>query len=93
MVLLAALEVSDGRGGPRDWVALKRYHHQYLPDVVQYEDGAFSAKELRNLARRGHKLEPRSRSYGNMHIVVWNRKARKILAASDPRGEGLALVK
>lgn len=93
MVLLAILEVSENRGGPADWVALKRYHHQYLPDVVQYEAGAFTVKELRNLMRRGHKLKQRSRPYGNMHIVAWDKKNRKVIAASDLRGEGLAQVK
>ncbi len=93
MVLLATLEVSGDRGGPEDWVALKRYHHQYLPDVVQYEAGAFSAKELKSLARRGHILKQRRRPYGNMQIVVWDKKNRKVIAASDPRGEGLALSK
>lgn len=93
MVLLAALEVSSDRGGPKDWVALKRYHHQYLPDVVQYEDGVFTGKELKNLVRRGHKLKKRNRPYGNMHAVLWDKKNNKVMAASDPRGEGLALVK
>jgi gamma-glutamyltranspeptidase/glutathione hydrolase len=93
MVLLAILEVSENRGGAADWVALKRYHHQYLPDVVQFEAGAFTAKERKNLARRGHKLKQRSRPYGNMHIVVWDKKNNKVSAASDPRGEGLALSK
>ncbi|MEE8387797.1 MAG: gamma-glutamyltransferase [Acidiferrobacterales bacterium] len=91
MVLLVTLEVSDDRGGPEDWVALKRYHHQYVPDVVQYEAGALSAKEIKNLTRRGHKLKQRRRPYGNMQIVVWDKKNREVIAASDPRGEGLAL--
>lgn len=93
MLLLVALEVSSDRGGPKDWVALKRYHHQYLPDVVQYEEGAFTPNELKNLSRRGHRLKKRNRPYGNMHAVLWDKKNNKILAASDPRGEGLALVK
>ena len=92
MVLLAALEISHGRGGPKDWVTLKRYHHQYLPDVVQYESGAFTKKELNNLSRRGHNLKKRNYPYGNMHIVLWDKKRKKVVAASDPRGEGLALV-
>ncbi|MEE8481911.1 MAG: gamma-glutamyltransferase [Acidiferrobacterales bacterium] len=92
MVILTALEVSAGRGGPKEWVALKRYHHQYLPDVVQYESGAFTGKELRDLSRRGHMLEKRKRPYGNMHVVLWDKKRNKVVAASDPRGEGLAMV-
>ncbi|MEK7207562.1 MAG: gamma-glutamyltransferase, partial [Pseudomonadota bacterium] len=29
MVLLATLEMAHGRGGPKEWVALPRFHHQY----------------------------------------------------------------
>ena len=39
MVLLAILEM-DKTTEPKDWVNLPRYHHQYLPDVIQYETGA-----------------------------------------------------
>lgn len=93
MVLLAALEFAEGRGGPREWVSLPRYHHQYLPDVVQYESEALSQNEIDSLRKRGHKLEMRKRNYGNMQAIVWYKRKNKVRAASDPRGEGLALVR
>ena len=92
MVLLASLECLEGRGGAKDWVALKRYHHQYLPDVVQHEAGAFTHAEEKFLEDHGHKLETINRNYGNMQAVVWYKKSNRVDAASDPRGEGLATI-
>ena len=92
LVLLAALEFAQGRGGVQDWVAMPRFHHQYLPDVVEYEPGAFSADEVRELAARGYKLTLREAGYGNMQAIVWYKKAKRVEAASDPRGEGRAVL-
>jgi gamma-glutamyltranspeptidase/glutathione hydrolase len=93
MVLLAALEVAAGRGGPDDWVALPRFHHQYLPDEVVYEPGAFGEDVVEDLEARGHKLAPRDRPYGNMQIVMLRKKDGALFAASDPRGEGEGMVR
>jgi len=93
MVLLATLEFAHGRGGPKGWVALPRFHHQYLPDVVRYEAPAFDDAEKRALEQRGYRLEAVRGGYGNMQAVAWYKKSGKLEAASDPRGEGLALVK
>jgi gamma-glutamyltranspeptidase/glutathione hydrolase len=92
MVLLATLEFVQERGGPQDWVALPRFHHQYLPDTVVYEPGAFSAVDLQALHDLGHQLKARERPYGNMQIVFWDKRGNQVDAASDPRGEGLAWV-
>ncbi len=89
MVLLATLEFAEGRGTVADWVALPRYHHQYLPDVVVYEPGAFTDAEMRGLRQRGYVLKEHS-PYGNMQAVMWDKKHGRMSAASDPRGEGLA---
>ena len=92
MVLLATLEFIEGRGGPQDWVALPRFHHQYLPDTVVYEPGAFGVADVQTLRALGHELKPRERPYGNMQIVFWDKRGDQLDAASDPRGEGLAWV-
>lgn len=93
MVLLAALEFSARRGGPRDWVALPRFHHQFLPDRVEYETGAFTKSEIEELTRRGHTLKAHTRGYGNMQVVWWDKNNNRVEAASDPRGEGAASVR
>jgi gamma-glutamyltranspeptidase/glutathione hydrolase len=92
MVLLAALEVAHGRGGPKDWLALPRFHHQYPSDRVEYEPGALSPDDVLDLTARGYVLVPRAEGYGNMQLVAWFKKAGRVEAASDPRGEGAAVV-
>jgi gamma-glutamyltranspeptidase/glutathione hydrolase len=91
MMLLATLAWIDGAEAPA-MVALKRYHHQYQPDVVAFETGAFSEAEQAALRGLGHRLEPSPRPYGNMQVVTWDRASGKVEAASDPRGGGDVLV-
>ena len=91
MVLLGLLEFVEGHG-PTDWVSRRRFHHQYLPDQVQFEPGAFSSRVRGQLEAKGHVLKPLERPYGNMQAVFWDRKGNRVEAASDPRGIGLASV-
>ena len=92
MVLLATLEIAERRGGTREWVALRRFHQQYLPDQVSYELGAFDKREVAQLQALGHQLKGHRDTYGNMQIVTWFKNERRLEAASDPRGEGVAWV-
>jgi gamma-glutamyltranspeptidase/glutathione hydrolase len=87
MVLLGVLEYASG-APVADWVGAKRYHHQYLPDEVQFEKGGMSAQEQSALRARGHTLTEVPRQYGNMHAIVWDKRANTVEAAADPRGEG-----
>ena len=91
MVLLGILDISDGHE-PESWVTLPRYHHQYLPDTLQYEPEAFDEGLRVGLTRLGHRLKDLSSSYGNMQAVYWDKVEARVLAASDPRGEGEAVV-
>ena len=92
MVLLGILEYANG-GSPGSIVGLPRYHHQFLPDHIQYEEGALSKEEVKALEDRGHQLKQTSWRYGNMQAVMWDKTANKLSAASDPRVEGSAIVK
>ncbi len=85
MVLLAALEWVDGADA-QAMASLKRYHHQFLPDTLAYEDGALTTEEIKELEDRGHKLDRNERSYGNMNVVTWDYATGKVEAATDPRG-------
>jgi len=91
MVLHGILGVVAGEDAKRI-VSKPRFHHQYLPDVVQYEPGAFDKDELRVLKQEGYHFKLIQGGYGNMQVVIWNTKNNKVSAASDPRGEGLAQV-
>jgi gamma-glutamyltranspeptidase/glutathione hydrolase len=91
MVLLGILDLADGND-PESWVALPRFHHQYLPDVVQFEPGAFDAALQKDLRARGHELKLLDSDYGNMQAIYWNRQTGQVTPVSDPRGVGDARV-
>lgn len=90
MVLLGILSLEKGEQA-QQWVSIPRFHHQYLPDQVQYEVNAFSTEEVKQLSLLGHKLKPLQSSYGNMQVIWWDYK-QGVQAASDPRVEGQASV-
>ncbi len=92
MVLLATLDIAAG-GDAKSAVAVKRFHHQFLPDVIQYEPDAFSPTVIDSLEKRGHHLRALKHSYGNMQLVMWDKVHQRATAASDPRGIGLALTR
>ncbi len=89
MVLLATLEYAAGKP-PAAWVSRPRFHHQYLPDRIEFEPGALTRAQISALQARGHTLKPLEQGYGNMQAVLWDRVGKRVLAASDPRGKGLA---
>ncbi|MFV2032794.1 MAG: gamma-glutamyltransferase [Gammaproteobacteria bacterium] len=91
MQLLAMLEFLRG-GNARDIVSLARFHHQYFPDQISYEDNAFDEATIAALKSMGHEMKQMSYRYGNMNTIVVDRETGKLDAASDPRGAGLAIV-
>jgi gamma-glutamyltranspeptidase/glutathione hydrolase len=92
MVLLAILELEQGKG-PEAWVQKPRFHHQYVPDEIQYEPGALSPAQQEGLESLGHKLRLLERNYGNMQALYWDRQSGEVTAASDLRGVGSASVR
>lgn len=92
MVLLGALDFAAGRP-VRDWVSRPRFHHQYLPDVIQVEPEAFDALLQEDLAELGHTISEQTQAYGNMQAIFWDKDAGTVDAASDPRGVGVSEVR
>ena len=86
MVLLGTLDFFDG-GDAKSIVSLPRYHHQYLPDVLEYENGAFTDQEVEALRKMGYTLADHGQ-WGNMQAITWEYKTGKVTAAADPRGIG-----
>ena len=86
MILLAALEWIDG-GDAKSMVSLPRFHHQYHPDYVLYEEEAFMPNEINELESMGHTFIKSNRQFGNMQIIMWENENNKIEIASDPRGK------
>jgi gamma-glutamyltranspeptidase/glutathione hydrolase len=91
MVILGTLDFMDGKSA-QEIVSAPRFHHQFSPDVLQFESDALTAEEQKALADRGHTLREGTRKWGNMQVVTWDYKTGKVEAASDPRGAGVGLV-
>jgi gamma-glutamyltranspeptidase/glutathione hydrolase len=87
MVLLGVLAWSEGADAA-GIAAQPRYHHQYLPDAIVYEDNALDAGQIHFLESLGHTLELSGRRYGNMEVITWDYETGEVQAASDPRGDG-----
>ncbi|MFE8070553.1 gamma-glutamyltransferase [Marinobacteraceae bacterium S3BR75-40.1] len=92
MVFLGMLESLDGASAEQI-VSAPRFHHQYLPDQIQYEPGALSSEQRFELEALGHELKEVGRRYGNMQVVVVDSANGKRSAAADPRGVGQAIVR
>ena len=73
---------------PEQFVANRRYHHQYMPDVIDAEKDALSAEDIQVLEAMGHKVNVAAGTwgYGFMNAVSWDRKSGEMHAAADPRG-------
>ncbi|VAW76637.1 Gamma-glutamyltranspeptidase @ Glutathione hydrolase [hydrothermal vent metagenome] len=91
MVLQAILGHAQGLSA-KQIVAGKRFHHQYLPDQIQFEPGILTTKLLKKLTGYKHTIKPLKADYGNMQIIIWDKKLNTVTAASDPRGVGSAVV-
>ena len=91
MVILGTLNFLEGKSA-QEIVAAPRFHHQFSPDVLQFETDALNADERKALEARGHTLREGTRKWGNVQVVTWDYKTGKVEAASDPRGAGVGLV-
>ncbi len=83
MVLLSLVSWTEGADAD-EMTSKKRFHHQYLPDEVRYENGAFDNGVIESLKSKGHHLKEIS-DYGNMQVVTMKYSDGSVMASSDPR--------
>jgi len=94
MVLLGILGYDDGLTA-QQVAALPRYHHQWLPDLIEAEDGTFDVGTIKQLQAMGHKIDlpgdtaaggrGSSHVWGNLQTVEWDRRSNVLSGGSDPR--------
>lgn len=53
----------------QDAVQKPRFHHQWLPDIIQYEAGCFSPETIQQLQKMGHSLKERD-AIGRVDAVL-----------------------
>jgi gamma-glutamyltranspeptidase/glutathione hydrolase len=88
MVLLGLLELMQGETAQAA-ADQPRFHHQYLPDAISAEPGAFTSEQVAALQAMGHTVNAAERPWGNMQVVVWDRATGAVQAGSDPRWKGV----
>jgi gamma-glutamyltranspeptidase/glutathione hydrolase len=69
-------------------VSAPRFHHQWLPDHISVENGAFGAYLRRGLVEKGHRIEDRTAPIGDAQVIEVRGSAA--CGMSDPRGDGAA---
>ena len=88
-VLQVLVNVIDHQMPLQAAVDAPRFHHQWLPDQIRAEPGAFPRDVERNLAARGHEIELVPR-LGNVNAIGLDARGRW-LGAADPRRAGSAV--
>jgi len=94
MVLLGILGYDAGLDA-QAVAALPRYHHQWMPDVIEAESGAFTPQVAQALQALGHTLKlpgdeaaggrGSSHVWGNLQTVEWDLSDNALHGGSDPR--------
>nr|WP_295382798.1 gamma-glutamyltransferase [Pseudoxanthomonas sp.] len=94
MVLLGMLGYDQGLGA-QQVAALPRFHHQWLPDVISAESGAFTPQVAEALRAMGHQVDlpgdtaaggrGSSHVWGNLQTVLWDRATNTLTGGADPR--------
>ena len=88
-VFQTILNVIDYGMGMQEAVDSKKFHHQWLPDVLAVEENTFS-DELRNdLTQIGHKVMER-KTLGRMDCILV-REDGTLEGGADKRGDNIAL--
>ncbi|MEO8591080.1 MAG: gamma-glutamyltransferase [Flavobacteriales bacterium] len=82
------LDVVDHGMGIQEAVSAPRFHHQWLPDLLFMEAGAFSAGDSAELARMGHRLRSRA-PIGRVDAIRVLPDGR-LEGGADPRGDDSA---
>ncbi|MGH8031121.1 MAG: gamma-glutamyltransferase [Luteimonas sp.] len=97
MVLLGILGYDAGLEA-QAVAALPRFHHQWMPDVIDAESKALSADAVKTLRAMGHSVDApdaaiadesrgtrSSHVWGNLQTVEWNKTNNTLGGGSDPR--------
>ena len=82
--LLAMLNVIDFGMTIQQAVDAPRYHHQWLPDVIDIEAGMFPVDTMRELNRMGYSFA-NVNAYGAVEAIYIDPESRKIYGGSDKR--------
>lgn len=84
-VFQTILNVVEYEMSMSDAVAKPRFHHQWLPDQIFYEEGALSDEVTKRLEKMGHQLKKRG-SIGRVDAILVQPDGT-LEGGADPRGD------
>ncbi|WP_334126963.1 gamma-glutamyltransferase family protein, partial [Empedobacter brevis] len=88
-VFQVVLNVVDFGMSMQEAVAAPRFHHQWLPDQIDYEPNAISENVRESLQQKGYLLKER-KPYGRVEGILVNADGT-YQAGADPRGDDQAV--
>jgi gamma-glutamyltranspeptidase/glutathione hydrolase len=87
-VAQSILNLTRFNQSPAETLAQPRFHHQWLPDVIELEENAFDITTKQTLIRYGHNIEEFEPSTDVQAVHI--NDSGFMMGASDPRGRGTA---
>src|SRR5581483_8811094 len=91
-VLETIVDVVDHGMNAQEAIDAARFHHQWLPDVINYEKFGFSPDTIKELQRRGHTLREGG-GQGVAQVIVFDAKNDVLEGGTDHRAaDGGAVV-
>ncbi|OHX65188.1 gamma-glutamyltransferase [Flammeovirga pacifica] len=89
-VLQTILNVTQFGMSMQEAVNAKKFHSQWLPDKIYYEDGALNTTTIKQLESMGHQLE-KTEQLGKMDCILIVNDSTIEGASDVKRGDGRAL--
>jgi len=90
-VLQVVVNVIDFGMNLQEAIDAPRFHHQWLPDKINWEPFEFSRDTTDALQKMGHIFNEKADYIGDAHAIAVDPQTGARLGASDPRRGGMAV--
>ena len=91
-MLETIVDVVDFGMNAQEAIDAPRFHHQWLPDRLDFEKYGLSADTVAELERRGHTLRAGTAARASAQVIVYNAKEDMLEGGTDRRASDGAAV-